>query len=115
MDETPGTAQAVQAYAQTLRDFLTFVGDLPDDAWSTPTDLPGWSVQDVISHVAGVESDLLGRPGLRHTPEFAALTYVRDPFAQYVEVAVDARRSWTPEAVRADLVDVLGVRDRALE
>ena len=104
------TARAIGAYAATLRDFRMLAIAVPDGDWSAPTDLPGWTVQDVFSHVAGIESDLLGRPAMGHTPDFGALPYVQDPFAQYVEVAVDARRSWSPAKVRADLVDVIDER-----
>jgi len=110
MDAIKQTARAIEAYAASLRDFRTLAGAVPDAEWSRPTDLPGWTVQDVMSHVAGVESDLLGRPAMGHTPDFGALPYVQDPFAQYVEVAVDARRSWSPARVRADLVDVIDER-----
>ena len=36
--------------------------------WKTPTDCPGWSVQDQLSHLAGSECRLLGRPAPDHTP-----------------------------------------------
>jgi len=110
MDANTQTDRAIEAYAATLRDFRTLAFAVPDADWSVPTDLPGWTVQDVFSHVAGIESDLLGRPATGHAPDFGALPYVQDPFAQYVEVAVDARRSWSPARVRADLVDVIDER-----
>jgi len=110
MDAIKQTARAIEAYAASLRDFRTLASAVPDAEWSRPTDLHGWTVQDVMSHVAGVESDLLGRPAMGHTPDFGALPYVQDPFAQYVEVAVDARRSWSAARVRADLVDVIDER-----
>jgi uncharacterized protein (TIGR03083 family) len=110
MDDTQGTTEAALAYSQALRDFLAFVAELPDSEWSRPTDLPGWTVQDVISHVAGVEADLLGRPSHPHVPDYGTLPHAQDPFAQYVEVAVDVRRSWSPEQVRADLLEVLDDR-----
>ena len=28
--------------------------------WKTPTDCPGWSVQDQVSHLVGAESSILG-------------------------------------------------------
>ena len=110
MDANTQTDRAIQAYAASLRDFRTLACAVPDAEWSVPTDLPGWTVQDVMSHVTGVESDLLGRPATGHTPDFGALPYVQDPFAQYVEVAVDARRAWSPAEVRANLLDVIDER-----
>ncbi len=115
MDDTQRTAAAARGYGQALRDFQGIVGELLDAEWGTPTDLPGWTVQDVVSHVAGVESDLLGRASQPHTPDYGSLPHAQDPFAQYVEVAVDTRRSWSPEQVRADLAEVLGERIVSLD
>ncbi len=36
--------------------------------WKTPTDCPGWTVQDQIAHLIGGESRLLGLPAPDHTP-----------------------------------------------
>ena len=38
---------------------------LPEDAWQTPTSLPGWTVHDVVAHIVGTEMMLSGAP----TPE----------------------------------------------
>lgn len=38
---------------------------LPEDAWQTPTSLPGWTVHAVVSHIVGTEMMLSGTP----TPE----------------------------------------------
>jgi uncharacterized protein (TIGR03083 family) len=54
--------------------------------WSKPTDCPGWTVQDQLSHQCGIESSLLGRPA----PEGPARGTERD---------VDHRRSWPPQKV----------------
>ena len=35
---------------------------LTEEDWKTPTDLPGWSVQDTLSHVIGTERLLEGLP-----------------------------------------------------
>ena len=42
--------------------------NLNDAQWKTPTDLPGWSVQDNVVHISGIESSILGRPAPDHTP-----------------------------------------------
>ena len=38
---------------------------LSEDEWRTATALPGWDVHDVVAHMAGTESMLLGRTGAR--------------------------------------------------
>ena len=40
----------------------SFCEGLSEPEWKTPTDCPGWSVQDQLSHLSGSESRLLGRP-----------------------------------------------------
>ena len=41
---------------------------LTEEQWKHPTALPGWSVQDNLSHLVDYESRALGRPGPEHTP-----------------------------------------------
>ncbi len=43
--------------------------ELQESQWKTGTDCPGWSVQDQVSHLAGTESRLLGRPAPDHVPD----------------------------------------------
>lgn len=57
------------------------------------TDLPGWSVQDNVSHIVDIEQRLDGRPGPEHTP--ADLSHTRSEFGALNEVGVDWRRSRT--------------------
>jgi uncharacterized protein (TIGR03083 family) len=81
----------------TLRALL----DQLDDAdWRTPTALPGWSVQDCVSHITGTERMIMGDPA----PEVAIahLDHVKNPFGEIVEVWVEQRRSWTPQQVLAE-------------
>lgn len=104
----------VARYDRALADFLSLAGELQPADWARPTDLPGWTVQDNVSHIIGIESDLLGRPAPGHTPDWAALPHVRDDMGRFIEVAVDARRHTPPDAVRAELVDVVTARRAAL-
>ncbi len=41
-------------------DIARLLADLPDVRWTSPTPLPGWCVRDVVGHVIGTESMLLG-------------------------------------------------------
>ena len=38
---------------------------LDDEQWDRPTDCPGWSVKDNLSHLIGIERMLLGDPSPR--------------------------------------------------
>ena len=66
--------------------------DLTEEQWKTPTDLPGWSVQDNLVHISAIEASILGRPAPEHTPP--DYDHVKNEFGQRNEVWVDARRSW---------------------
>ena len=81
--------------------------------WKTPTDCPGWSVQDQMSHLAGSESRLLGRPAPDHT--LRDLTHVKNDIGQRNEVLVDWRRSWPGVMVLEEFLEVTGERLRALQ
>ena len=68
----------------------------PDD-WKTETDLPGWSVKDVVAHLAGSESFFMGRPPPDHDPGERA--HVKNALGSANEVAVDFRRPRPPREV----------------
>ncbi len=58
--------------------------------WSLPTDCPGWTVKDQLSHLIGIERLLLGDPSpppLDHIPD-----HVTNAFGELNEAWVAARR-----------------------
>ena len=80
--------------------------------WKTPTDCPGWSVQDQVSHMIGIESQLLARPEPNHTPR--DLSHVRNEQGKRNEVAIDWRRNWAGARVLEEFRQVTGERLRVL-
>ena len=70
---------------------------LTEAQWKTPTDCPGWSVQDQVSHLVGAESGILGEPRPDHTPQDTA--HVKNDVGQSNEVVVDFRRPWPGQKV----------------
>lgn len=88
-------------------------GTFTETEWKTPTDCPGWSVQDQVSHLAGSESQLLGRPVPDHVP--IELTHVKNDIGQRNEVLVDWRRSWPGARVLEEFLEVTGERLRVLQ
>ncbi len=92
------------------------IGDLcatfTESDWKTPTDCPGWSVQDQLSHLVGSESALLGRPEPDHTPR--DMSHVKNEVGKRNEVLVDWRRSWPGAKVLAEFLEVTGERLRIL-
>jgi uncharacterized protein (TIGR03083 family) len=66
--------------------------NLTEAQWKTPTDLPGWSVQDNVVHISGIESAVLGRQAPDHTPP--DYEHVKNEVGKRNEVWVDSRRAW---------------------
>ena len=89
------------------------LADVSDDEWRTATALPGWSVGDVVAHVIGTESMLLGMP----TPEVdvSGLDHVRNPIGQLNECWVRHLGAGTRETVIERFHDVTAQRRAALE
>ena len=86
--------------------------NLTDEDWKTPTDCPGWSVQDQLSHLAGSESAMLGRPAPEHTPKDTS--YVKNEIGRHNEVLVDYRRPSPGQKILAEFKEVTGERLRLL-
>ncbi len=81
--------------------------------WDTPTCLPGWSVRDVLSHVIGTESMLLGEPV--PTVDISHIADLANPIAEANELWVEALRGLSGEEMLARFADVTGRRASALE
>ena len=60
--------KSVDKMAHVWHSIAALCTDLTETQWKTPTDCPGWSVQDQLSHLVGSESRLLGRAAPEHTP-----------------------------------------------
>jgi uncharacterized protein (TIGR03083 family) len=102
---------AVAAYVDALEGVQFLARDVDLGRWGDATDLPGWTVQDEFSHVASLESTLLGRTDPEHEPDYERLPHVGDNFVKrHMERGVDLRRGRPPEAVRAELDEVVTAR-----
>ncbi|MEX0873894.1 MAG: maleylpyruvate isomerase family mycothiol-dependent enzyme [Actinomycetota bacterium] len=85
---------------------------LTDEEWALQTECPGWSVQDNLSHLAGTESTLLGRPAPDHDP--GDKPWIRNPIGAGNEVQVDYRRPWPPQKVLEEFREISAERTKAL-
>ena len=90
----------VDAFEHSVRSLLALAGELAPEDWDRPTDLPGWSVRDVLAHLAAIESELLG--------------HVRGDFGRHTEDGVAARRGLPVEDVVAELAGALEERVAAM-
>lgn len=100
--------ELVDHMEQVWRSIATLCSSFTEDQWKTPTDCPGWSVQDQVSHLVGAEVGILGRPDPDHTP--AETGHVKNEVGQKNEVVVDWRRSLTGAQVLEEFQQVTGER-----
>ncbi len=86
---------------------------LDDADWSRPTPLPGWRVQDVVAHVVGTESVLLGDS----TPDVdvTAADHVRNDIGRFNEAWVVSMAGMEPAEVLAAFRDRVARRREALQ
>ncbi len=85
---------------------------LADGQWDLPTDCPGWTVRDQLSHLIGIERLLLGDPAPPALTEVPA--HVVNAFGELNEAWVAARRSVPGDEVLAEFVETTGRRLDAL-
>ena len=81
--------------------------------WAAATDCPGWSVQDILSHIIGTERMLLGDPA----PEIDVgdTPHVHNEIGRVNELWITERRPWTPARVLEEFRAVTAARLEALE
>lgn len=83
-----------------------------ESQWKTSTACPGWSVQDIMSHLIGIERVLMGlKPTTHRSPPH---DYVKNEMGETNEHEVDSRRSLTGAQVLAEWNDIVTRRTAAL-
>lgn len=103
----------IDAWTQSVEAISELVSDLPEGAWSRPTECPAWSVRDIVSHVIGVETEALGDPRPIHSLP-RDLFHMKDDFSRYNEVQVDVRRHHTSPEMTSELEYTIIRRSRQL-
>ncbi|MGA2208436.1 MAG: maleylpyruvate isomerase family mycothiol-dependent enzyme [Acidimicrobiales bacterium] len=83
-----------------------------EQAWATATCLPGWTVKDQLSHLAGTEQMLAGEPP--PPVEVPDEPYVRNDVGRANELWVEANRARSGADVLAGFEAVTGERLAAL-
>ena len=86
----------VRGWHESARSIVAIAAELDDVDWERQTDCEGWTVKDVMAHLAHLESELCHTEQNSH--EQANVTQV---ISAYTEKGVEARRDRTP----AELVD----------
>ena len=62
VDDREELAGYVEVWWQAVNDFLDLLEQLPEEEWTTPTDLAGWDVRACAAHTAHLEGILAGGP-----------------------------------------------------
>jgi uncharacterized protein (TIGR03083 family) len=104
MDET----QATDLLEETWRSTISVGRDLTEAEWARPTDCPGWTVKDHVSHLIGTERLLQGLPRFEVDP--GTRPYVRNPIGELNEREVEARRHLSGAEVLAEFEELVNVR-----
>ncbi len=110
-------AISIAAWRETAGRALVLLRGLSPDAWDRDTDCPGWTVRDVVAHLADMEIQLADGSGSatdRAPPEGGtARVSGREVTPEWTSPGVAARRGSPPAALVAELADA--VRRRAAE
>ncbi|MFF5635423.1 maleylpyruvate isomerase family mycothiol-dependent enzyme [Streptomyces sp. NPDC012825] len=109
----PSLQNHADAWTHSVEAIAELVQPLVEGEWNRRTPCPGWSVRDVVSHVIGMETEMLGDPRPIHSLP-RDLYHVRSDFARYMEVQVDVRRHHTAPEMTSELEYVLIRRARQL-
>lgn len=91
MNDIPDRPHLVALLAEQFDALDELVSGLDEERWRIPSPLPGWTVFDVLAHVIGTESMLLGeKPPARDpdTPEVdvTTLPHVRNEIGAFNEI-----------------------------
>lgn len=95
--QPPDRAELTALLSRQWDALAALVAELDEDRWRTPTALPGWSVFDVLAHVVGTESWLLGEKPPQRDPlapvrDARELPHVRNELGVLNEIWVDRFR-----------------------
>jgi uncharacterized protein (TIGR03083 family) len=112
VDDREELAGYVEVWWQAVNDFLGLLETVPEDQWSTPTDLAGWDVRAVASHTAHLEGILAGAP--EETAEVGQPAHVTGLMGLYTEIGVVNRREASPEAIIDEIRSAATARHTAL-
>jgi uncharacterized protein (TIGR03083 family) len=109
----PSLQPSIDAWTQSVEAISELVSSLVDGEWNRPTECPGWSVRDVVSHVIGGECEALGDPRPIHSLP-RDLYHVTDETTRYLEVQVDVRRHHTGPEMTSELEYTIIRRSRQM-
>ncbi len=101
------------AWTHSVDAISEMVQSLVDGEWNRRTPCPGWSVRDIVSHVIGMDCEMLGDPRPIHALP-RDLFHVTTEHQRYMEMQVDVRRHHTAPEMTAELEYTVIRRNRQL-
>ncbi|AXK31715.1 maleylpyruvate isomerase family mycothiol-dependent enzyme [Streptomyces armeniacus] len=113
MSDHPNLQPYADAWTQSIESISELVRPLAEGEWNRATDCTGWSVRDVVSHIIGIECELLGDPRPIHTLP-RDIRHVTDEFSRHMEIQVDVRRHHTGPEMTSELEYTIIRRSRQL-
>ncbi|UYQ63348.1 maleylpyruvate isomerase family mycothiol-dependent enzyme [Streptomyces peucetius] len=109
----PSLQNYADAWTHAVEAIAELVGPIAEGDWNRATPCPGWSVRDIVSHVIGLECEMLGDPRPIHSLP-RDLYHVQSDFARYMEMQVDVRRHHTAPEITSELEYTMIRRARQL-
>ncbi len=98
----------IAAYAHTAQAVIDLAFPCSDEDFDKPTECPGWTVKDQLSHVVSLESALAGRPDPQvEVPDYP---HVHNDIGRTMEAGVELRRSRPGKEIVAELQHVMARR-----
>jgi len=87
--------------------------DLSEEQWKSPTELPGWTVQDNVSHLIGTERMLQGLSSALRVDTVG--DWVRNDIGKFNECDVELRRALTGAEVLGEFDALVDLRRSPLQ
>ncbi|MFF5567839.1 maleylpyruvate isomerase family mycothiol-dependent enzyme [Streptomyces sp. NPDC012623] len=109
----PSLQNYADAWTHSIEAIVELVQPLVEGEWNRRTPCPGWSVRDIVSHVIGMECEMLGDPRPIHSLP-RDLYHVQSEFTRYMEMQVDVRRHHTAPEIVSELEYTIIRRNRQM-
>ncbi len=113
MSNAPDKTKIISALKTEWEDIAELCASFSDADWEMPTDCPGWSVKDNLSHILGTEKMLAGDPfpdiDIPDSP------HLKNEIAKFNERWIAERRSKTGQEVLDEFKEVTQNRLKSLE
>src|SRR5262245_55812540 len=112
MNDRELLAGYVDVWWSAINDFTDLLEELTAEDWDRPTDVPGWDVRAVASHIAHLEAILAGAE--EETADVGEPSHVTGLMGLYTEIGVLNRRDASPDAIINEIRSAATARHTAL-